>query len=243
MRQFNHQNSANQRNKTAFILQKRFFGMRNKKLLVMACWLLIALILLGTLLFALFALPGLRVDVKPSQTFNKLDIVVSNQSKHTIRLVSVWQETESATKKLAEIAALQAGEQHAVQIDAQSAKVLVKAVAPFHQSAEQSIFVEPRKPLVVSLDANDSVLQLQAWKVILHICNQTQESRVTVEETHTPKYFGLRFEQKELEIAANECKNAVFTFQPLFSGLTEVFFNVKTLSFSETVSKEVTIRT
>ncbi len=216
--------------------------MRQKKSLVMAAWFLTALVLLILLVFLLIATDGLAVEVKQGESFESFVVTVSNQSKHTISFVSVVQQANNETKVLGVLPSLQPEESKAFVIPSQSAKVIITAFAPFHRTAQESIFLQPQKPFSVTVEMPSEIKLGQQFELTVKVCNQTQETQITLEESHEQAFFGGQFQTKQLDIPFNECRNASFVFQPSFSGQTSVNFNIKNNNFSEIFEKNLTIK-
>jgi len=216
--------------------------MRQKKSLVMAAWFLVALVLVVLLAFLLVATEGLTVEVKQGDSFESFIVTVSNQSKHVINFVSVVQQADNETKVLGVLPSLKPQESKSFVIPSQSAKVIITAFAPFHKAAQESIFLQPQKPFSVTIETPPEIRIGQQVELIVTVCNQTQETQITLEESHEPAFFGSQFQTKQLDIPFSECRNASFVFQASFSGQTSVNFNIKNNSFSEIFEKNLTIK-
>ncbi len=208
----------------------------------MAAWFLTALVLLILLAFLLIATDGLAVEVKQGESFESFVVTVSNQSKHTISFVSVVQQANNETKVLGVLPSLQPEESKAFAIPSQSAKVIITAFAPFHKAAQESIFLPPQKPFSVTVETPPEIKLGQQFELTVKVCNQTQETQITLEESHEQAFFGSQFQTKQLDIPFSECRNASFVFQASFSGQTSVNFNIKNNSFSEIFEKNLTIK-
>lgn len=208
----------------------------------MAAWFLTALVLVILLAFLLIATDGLAVEVEQDDSFESFLVTVSNQSKHTINFVSVVQQTDNETKVLGVLPLLQPAESKSFVIPSQSAKIIVTAFAPFHKSSQESIFLQPQKPFSVTIETPPEIRIGEQFELAIKVCNQTQETQITLEESHEQAFFGGQFQTKQLDIPFNECRNASFVFQASFSGQTSVNFNIKNNSFSEIFEKNLTIR-
>src|SRR3989344_4815434 len=215
--------------------------MEHKKTVVMVAWVLLALVFFGLLAFLLFSTPGLSVNIKQAEAFNRFEIRVSNSSKHAIHSVRVVQYAQQETE-IARMDTLNPGEEKRFLIPAQEPLIQIRVLAPFHATAEQSVFLQPKKPFTAAMQSPPEALLGTVFQLVLNVCNFSPENQIQINETHDPAFFGSQTFFRELEIPANECRNAEFSFPPRFSGSTDVFFNIKNTDYNETVRHEIIVR-
>jgi hypothetical protein len=215
--------------------------MEHKKSVVMLAWFFVALILFCLLAFLLLASDGLEIKAEQGEGFDEFVITVSNSSQHAIHFISVTQEG-AENKLLGFVPALQPNESESFQIPVQASRLNVSATAPFHKTATESIFLQPKKPFLVSIEKPGETKTGQAFELNVQVCNQSTETRIVLEENHDPGFFGQERQTMELEIPNKQCRNASFSFEATFSGQTSVNFNIKSDSFSEELEQNLTIQ-
>lgn len=204
-------------------------------------WLFIAIVFLALIAGILFQNNGLAIEIQPLENREEFAVIVKNQSQHEIRNISVKQ-ISGEEKELKTIALLAPQSEETLFIPSQNSRITIQTSAPFHQSVEKSLFVQSPKafPTTITLPEN---LQLdQAFEAILEVCNQTNQTELRVSEEHDPSFFGIQQHEQRLSLPKGNCETMRFSFTPRFSGATIVVFKIQNSTDSETVQKELVIR-
>jgi len=79
------------------------------------------------------------------------------------------------------------------------------------------------------------------FSIFLNLCNTGADAAVVVEESHDSKFFTEKTQIQNADIDSEKCSKFEFKFNPVKSGKTEIFFNIKSVSFNQTIAKELEI--
>lgn len=201
-----------------------------KKTAVQLAWLGLWFVFAALLAHLLFYNPGLMINVQTNESLDTASVLVSNLSGHTIQNIGIWiDKTDLAPFQ--KIPALRPNQTQDIRVPFAGNVFNVKASAPFHRDFQGRFVLKKPVPFDINF-AKPEIFIHQPFDISLTICNHTNETDLTVTETHNPSFFGTISQTKSFSVLKNRCQTIPFSFLPVFSGITAVFFNVKTHSFT-----------
>ncbi len=192
--------------------------------------------------YLLFMTPGL--EFIQEETEGKMRVFLFNNSSHVINSIEV--ETDFG-EKIASVEQLAPQEKALLQLEGRSGAVKLVARAPFHAAASRVFsFVEGGETEEVKLSykvtAPSIVFVDLNFVTRIEVCNEGGElSEVSLEERHGKTFFKEESRVETISLVGGECKEISFTLTPAKTGRTKIYFNVKALSYSREIEKEITI--
>ncbi|MCX8158371.1 MAG: hypothetical protein N3D73_01760 [Candidatus Diapherotrites archaeon] len=176
-------------------------------------------------------------------TFSK-DIYLFNESKKTIKNITISYILDKNKVKIADIKTLKPGEYFLIDYNfPQLKEILLVAEAPFYQSVVKHIVVGGQKtgldykvisPLKVFLDT--------PFELTFEICNFSNNMKeVIVEEQHSMSFFKEGNIKKSLNIDSNSCEKIKYILTPVAEGKTTIYFNTNVYGIIETNSFDIEV--
>lgn len=202
-------------------------------------WALLVLVLAGVGYYVGTASAGLVAEVKPSEALDSVSVQVSNASSHAILSISVSVNDRPVTV----IPRLEPRQTVDVPVPFETGVFNAMLSAPFHKPFRERFVLEKPKAFDVTVTIPKAVLLNQEFKANVTVCNNSNDSLISIREEHDPSFFALPFQSQSINVNPKECQTAEFSFQPKFSGTTTVFFNVKSAQYSETKAVQFNVQT
>jgi hypothetical protein len=200
-------------------------------------------VLFGSAFFyLLFLTPGL--DFVQEKADSGITVFLFNNSSHIIHDIRV--ETGTGEQVLL-VESLNPKERALLPMEGRTGAVKLVAKAPFHATATKVFsFVEGNggeevkmgykvtTPSLVFVDFN--------FVAEIEVCNQGDTlPKVSIVEIHGKTLFKEERRTETVSLEAGECKKIGFTLTPTRAAKTKIYFNVKALSYSKQIEKEITI--
>ncbi len=194
-------------------------------------------VLFLTVGYLLFLTSGMEFE--QSGSGSRMKLFLKNSSMHSINDINVFTDEKVLFMQISQ---LLPGEKKEVKLDLAPNFSVVYAAAPYHATISKKLETpgagsqwryELTYPAVLQKDAE--------FEIFLNLCNEGNDSNVSVEESHDVKFFQNTPQTKKTMVSEGNCSNITFKFNPIQSGKTEIFFNIKSFNFNQNIPREFEI--
>lgn len=187
-------------------------------------------------IYLMLMTPGLDFVQEQSQ------IYLMNNSGHVIHDIEV---ENSVGERIAFVETMVPQQKELLDVEG-GGTITLSASAPYHATAQRSFTFTGEEGREVKFDYKLTVPRVVIvdinFDVEIELCNKGDElDALQIGKSHSALFFREGGSGKTIALGKAECESVVFTLTPLKVGKTKIYFNVKALSYSREIEKEITI--